>query len=194
LADRLPSTRYGSCPAGFATPQRSAACVPRTPDPQLTMTKGRKDHGRGERTMEERIATCRCGQLQAVCLGEPVRVSVCHCLDCQRRTGSAFAAQARWPDAQVTLTGVAKSCVRVADSGHRAIYSFCSECGSTVTYQVEGWPGLTAVPIGAFADPTFPPQRFSVYEHRKHPWTLVLGDEVEHSSTPSSARRPGTDR
>lgn len=144
--------------------------------------------------MEERIAKCRCGQLQAVCLGEPVRVSVCHCLDCQRRSGSAFAAQARWPEAQVTLTGVARSWVRVADSGHRATYSFCPECGSTVTYQVEGWPGLTAVPIGAFADPTFPPPRFSVYEHRKHPWTLVLGDEVEHSSTPSSARRPGMDR
>ena len=141
--------------------------------------------------MEERIAKCRCGQLQAVCLGEPVRVSVCHCLDCQRRSGSAFAAQARWPEAQVTLTGVARSWVRVADSGHRATYSFCPECGSTVTYQVEGWPGLTAVPIGAFADPTFPPPRFSVYEHRKHPWTLVLGDEVEHSSTPSSARSPG---
>ena len=131
--------------------------------------------------MQERIATCRCGQLQAVCRGEPVRVSVCHCLACQRRTGSAFAAQARWPEAQVTLTGVAKSWVRVADSGRRATYSFCPECGSTVAYELEGWPGLTAVPIGAFADPAFPPPRFSVYEHRKHPWTLVLGDEVEHS-------------
>ena len=30
------------------------------------------------------------GQLTASCTGEPVRVSVCHCLDCQKRTGSAF--------------------------------------------------------------------------------------------------------
>ena len=35
--------------------------------------------------MEKRTATCRCGQLQVTCEGEPVRVSVCHCLDCQRR-------------------------------------------------------------------------------------------------------------
>jgi hypothetical protein len=36
--------------------------------------------------MNERIrtATCRCGRLKAECKGEPVRVSVCHCLDCQR--------------------------------------------------------------------------------------------------------------
>ena len=46
--------------------------------------------------MTTRTATCRCGQLRAECQGEPVRVSVCHCLDCQKRTGSVFAAQARW--------------------------------------------------------------------------------------------------
>ena len=53
----------------------------------------------------ERVASCRCGQLTATCRGEPVRVSVCHCLNCQKRSGSAFAAQARWPDDQVTITG-----------------------------------------------------------------------------------------
>jgi hypothetical protein len=72
----------------------------------------------GEKPMIERIATCRCGQLRAVCAGEPVRVSVCHCLDCQKRSGSAFAAQARWPDSQVEIIGQARIWVRVADSGH----------------------------------------------------------------------------
>jgi hypothetical protein len=140
--------------------------------------------------MQKRTATCRCGQLQAICEGEPVRVSVCHCLACQKRTGSAFAAQARWPEAQVTIVGKARTWERVADSGHRATYSFCPECGSTVAYVIEGWPGLTAVPLGAFADPSFPAPTFSVYEHRKHAWTVVLGEDVEHSSTPSSRRTP----
>jgi len=130
--------------------------------------------------MTTRTAACRCGQLRAVCEGEPVRVSVCHCLACQQRSGSAFAAQARWPDEQVTVTGEAKTWVRVADSGHRVTYSFCPTCGSTVAYVIEGWPGVTAIPLGAFADPHFPPPRFSVYEDRKHAWTAVLGDEVEH--------------
>jgi len=142
-------------------------------------------------TMKTRTATCRCGQLKATCEGEPVRVSVCHCLDCQKRTGSAFAAQARWPDSQVTVMGEAKTWERVADSGHRATYRFCPHCGSTLTYVIEGWPGVIAVPIGAFADPDFPHPRFSVYEHRKHDWVAILGDDVEHSSTPSSTRMPG---
>ena len=142
-------------------------------------------------TIKTRTATCRCGQLKATCEGEPVRVSVCHCLDCQKRTGSALSAQARWPENQVMVTGEAKVWERVADSGHRATYRFCPYCGSTVTYVIEGWPGVIAVPVGAFADPDFPKPRFSVYEHRKHGWVAILGDDVEHSSTPSSARMPG---
>ncbi len=141
--------------------------------------------------MTTRTATCRCGALRAICEGEPVRVSVCHCLDCQKRSGSAFAAQARWPDDQVTVTGDYAVWERVADSGHRATYRFCPTCGSTVAYVIEGWPGVTAIPLGAFADPDFPAPAFSVYEHRKHDWTVVLGDEVKHSATPSTARTPG---
>ena len=131
--------------------------------------------------MTERTATCRCGALRAICVGEPVRVSVCHCLDCQKRTGSAFAAQARWPDDNVTVEGVSATWERIADSGHRATYRFCPNCGSTVAYIIEGWPGVTAIPLGAFADPAFPTPRFSVYEHRRHSWVEVAGDDIKRS-------------
>ena len=133
-----------------------------------------------------RTASCRCGQLKAECVGEPVRVSVCHCLDCQKRTGSAFAAQARWPDDRVTITGEGKTWVRTADSGRHASYRFCPHCGSTVSYVIEAWPGVVAIPLGAFADSSFPSPRFSVYEHRKHNWVALLGDEIERSSTPNA--------
>lgn len=128
-----------------------------------------------------REAQCRCGKARARCEGEPVRVSVCHCLECQRRSGSAFAAQARFPADKVTLSGPTRSYSHRADSGRLATYRFCPDCGSTISYEHEGFPGLIAVPVGAFADPGFPSPRFSVWEHRKHGWTVVLGDDVEHS-------------
>lgn len=130
--------------------------------------------------MTVRVATCRCGQLRAACTGEPVRVSICHCLECQKRTGSAFAAQARWPDERLELTGTFSEWSRVGDSGTRATYRFCANCGATVAYVNEGMPGVTAIPVGAFADPAFPSPSFSVYEERKHPWVAILGDDVEH--------------
>lgn len=129
--------------------------------------------------MTIRTATCRCGQLSAACDGEPVRVSVCHCLSCQRRSGSAFTAQARWPDAQVTLTGERREWRHVGDSGGTATFFFCPECGATVAYVIGAMPGLTAVAIGAFADPTFPAPTFSMYEECKHKWVEITGD-IEH--------------
>jgi hypothetical protein len=130
--------------------------------------------------MTTRIATCRCGALHATCIGEPVRVSVCHCLDCKKRSGSAFSAQARWPDDQVTITGEPRSWTTTGDSGASATFRFCPTCGGTIAYVIDALPGLTAIPLGAFADPSFPPPHFSVYESRKHPWVTILGDQVEH--------------
>jgi len=46
--------------------------------------------------------------LQAKATGEPIRVSICHCLACQRRTGSVFGAQARFPQEAVTVSGNSK--------------------------------------------------------------------------------------
>lgn len=104
----------------------------------------------------KRIATCRFGQLSVACEGEPVRVSVCHCLECQKRSGSAFATQARWTDTDVENTGKFKIWERVADSGHKATYQFCPECGSTLAYVIKGWPVVIAIPLAAFADLDFP--------------------------------------
>ena len=130
--------------------------------------------------MIERTASCRCGQLTAICRGEPVRVSVCHCLACQKRSGSAFAAQARWANEDVTLTGGSKEWTRTADSGNRVTYRFCPECGSTLWYTAEAMPGLTAIAVGAFGDPAFPSPEYSVYEGRKHAWVAVLGEGIDH--------------
>ncbi|WP_404711776.1 GFA family protein [Sphingomonas sp. MMS24-J13] len=127
-----------------------------------------------------RTASCRCGQLKIHCVGDPVRISVCHCLACQQRTGSAFSVQARWPDAQVTIDGEWCAWDRIAERGNRSTYRFCPVCGSTVAYAGEGMPGLTAVAVGAFADPDFPAPKVSVYEERRHRWTQILGDDVEH--------------
>ena len=128
-----------------------------------------------------RIATCRCGQLQARCHGDPVRISVCHCLDCQKRSGSAFAVQARWPETQVELTGTYSEWAQAGDSGELATFRFCGTCGATLAYSNEGMPGLIAIAVGAFADPGFPPPHFSVYENRKHSWVAVLGDDIERN-------------
>lgn len=126
-----------------------------------------------------RTATCSCGQLKVTCDSEPVRISMCHCLACQKRTGSTFGAQARFPRDRVTIEGASTEYVRVGDSGNRATFHFCPTCGSTVFYWINDMPDVVAVAIGAFADPSFPAPKFSVYESRKHAWSGIPVD-AEH--------------
>lgn len=128
--------------------------------------------------MTQRLASCSCGQLTANARGEPVRVSVCHCLACQRRTGSPFAAQARFPEEAVTIEGRSTEYALVGDEGTTARFHFCPECGATVFYRMDAIPGFVAIPVGAFADPRFPPPSMSVYGIRQHAW-VTLSDGIE---------------
>lgn len=122
--------------------------------------------------MSMRIAACSCGQLTATVSGDPLRVSICHCLACQRRTGSVFGEQARFYRSDVILAGRSTEYVRIGDEGSRIRFHFCPDCGSTVYYEPEGMEAYLAIPVGAFADPLFPPPTVSVYEERKHSWVI----------------------
>src|SRR5262245_63383207 len=128
--------------------------------------------------MEGLEATCSCGQLRVKTEGDPVRIRMCHCLACQRRTGSAFGMQARWPNDRVDVTGRYTEYVRISDAGAERRYRFCPDCGATVFYTTEELPDEIAVPIGAFADPSFPQPAVSFYGSRRYPW-LTLPDGLE---------------
>ncbi len=129
--------------------------------------------------MTARTASCSCGQLTVTATGEPVRVSVCHCLACQRRTGSVFGAQARFGRDAVTIAGTSTTYVRTGDEGSRVTFHFCPVCGSTVHYAMEGMAEFVAIPVGAFAEPGFPAPTVSVYEDRRHAW-VGLPQDIQH--------------
>ncbi len=130
--------------------------------------------------MNTRTASCSCGQLSLTTRAEPVRVSICHRLACQRRTGSVFGAQARFLRSSVTISGESSQYVRVGDEGSKVVFSFCPKCDATVHYSVEGYDEENiAVPVGAFADPGFPVPTFSVYEDSMHSW-VSLPAGMEH--------------
>lgn len=123
--------------------------------------------------MTERTASCACGKLTATSRGDPARISVCHCLDCKRRTGSAFAYNATFPADQVGTKGSFRTFTRTGEEGFWARLNFCPECGVMVFYEIERRPGMITIPVGAFADPAFPEPTASVYDERRHPWLEI---------------------
>jgi hypothetical protein len=122
-----------------------------------------------------REAACHCGQLRLEVAGDPLVVSMCHCLACQRRTGSAFGMQAAFTPEQVQVRGRFNDYLRVSDEADRKehVFHFCPDCGSQVFYTEPDEPDLIVVSVGSFADPSFPPPTEAGYDFRRHPWLAV---------------------
>ena len=131
--------------------------------------------------MSERRASCRCGALTASATGTPTRISVCHCLDCQKRSGSAFSAQVRFASGDVTVTGRSQTWRTTGASGRWAEFDRCVTCGDTVAYRIEIFPGVTAIPLGAFDDPHAFTPAHSVWEDRRHDWVTITGPVAHHN-------------
>lgn len=117
-----------------------------------------------------RTASCTCGQLKISCYGEPQLVALCHCLDCQRRTGSSYGIGAFYAREKAKAEGDAKTFRRSSHSGHAVTFHFCPNCGSSVFWEPERKPDVIAVAMGCFADPAFPAPTRIGWEERRHGW------------------------
>jgi hypothetical protein len=121
----------------------------------------------------ERIAQCSCGSVKLTAAGTPSAVVACHCLACQRRTGSVFGVGAYYSPEQVTFSGVTKKFSRSVEPNGMITFDFCPQCGTTLYWKVEGEPERIGVAVGAFADPDFPGPIRSVWEQSKHSWVQM---------------------
>jgi hypothetical protein len=66
--------------------------------------------------MTKRVACCSCRQLQIRCTAEPAKVSLCHCLECQRRTGSPFGVAAFFEASSTEVIETSRSYQRGTDA------------------------------------------------------------------------------
>jgi hypothetical protein len=98
-------------------------------------------------------AQCQCGQLSIELPGSTPAVVACHCIACQRRTGSPFGVLAYYAADQLTIVGEAKRFERQTEEGNSFESFFCPECGSTVDARSDKHPAMIGwrsarLPIG----------------------------------------------
>ncbi len=124
-------------------------------------------------------AECQCGQLSVRLPGPTPAVVACHCVACQRRTGSPFGVLAYYAADQVSVGGEAKRFERPTDAGNRFETFFCPNCGSSVYAKAGKHPAMIGIAVGAIADADFPAPVRSVWEQSMHRWVSIPGD-VQH--------------
>lgn len=124
-------------------------------------------------------AQCQCGQLSVLLPSTQAKVAICHCIACQRRSGSPFGVVAYYPQGELSIQGEAKNFERPTDEGNKLANFFCPACGSTVYVRSGKHPMFIGVPIGAIADPHFQAPAWSVWEQSMHYW-VKMPEGVEH--------------
>jgi hypothetical protein len=132
--------------------------------------------------METRSARCQCGRLTAIAVGEPQIIGVCHCEECQRRTGSAFGLGAYYPKEQVRLEGPKTVFTRWGHSGGQLHFSFCPTCGTTLYWELDAFPDLCGLAVGTIDGPRFQQPSHSWWERSAHAWVRV-SEPVQRSQT-----------
>jgi len=128
------------------------------------------------------IGACCCGGVRISAEGKPLTVSMCHCLLCQRRTGSTYSVHAYFPTDKVKAEGQTRVYSRTGDSGGRVDFHFCAGCGATIFWRLGTKTDRTGIPIGVFADPSFPPPNVAIFVPQKHPWVSIPEGTPQHEA------------
>jgi hypothetical protein len=97
--------------------------------------------------------SCRCGKVTYSSTAEPVFTGICHCTNCQKSTGSAYATVVAVPTASLSVTGTTKRFDDVGESGKPTHRNFCPECGATVTQSADVMEGITMIGVGTLEEP-----------------------------------------
>ncbi len=121
---------------------------------------------------------CLCGAVRYQ-IGEPARFSsICHCRDCQRATGSPVSG----------FVGVALENFALL-AGEQAIYEsspgvrrgFCRQCGTSLTYAGDPWPGEIHIYTATLDDPTVLPPSVHSMMTDNVTWFVTDDDLLQRS-------------
>jgi hypothetical protein len=109
----------------------------------------------GETTMLQKLSGgCACGAIRYECDADPLIMMNCHCRDCQKASGSAYAAIVVVPKAAIQIRGELRYHKVVGQSGKATERGFCPNCGSPMTVTSERRPGVIGLQAASLDNPS----------------------------------------
>jgi len=136
-----------------------------------------------------RTGRCLCGKVTVELSVEPLAVSLCHCVNCQKTSGSAFSVIALVPRDKIRFSGEVGVFHDVGDSGSSFERRFCTGCGSPVeSYSARlAEMGITIVKASLFDDTSWLSPNEQIYCQSSQRW--LNGGVPGITSWPGMAER-----
>lgn len=120
---------------------------------------------------------CSCGAVRYRLTTKPMIVHCCHCRDCQRQTGGAFAVNALIETDRIEMLGEAPVAISMpTDSGRPHLIERCPKCQVAVwsDYGARGW--MKFVRATTLDDPGACPPDVHIFTRSKLPWVGLPPD------------------
>jgi len=127
---------------------------------------------------------CLCGKVRYSADVEPAFVGICHCRNCQKETGSAFAIVVGLPQPALSVQGDLTTFNDKGDSGNTLFRRFCPVCGSTVMEQAEAMPDVVMVGVGTLDDSSWVKPTMEIYCDSAQPWVKLGGEMKRFAKMP----------
>jgi hypothetical protein len=119
---------------------------------------------------------CACGAVRYRLTSEPLFVHCCHCLNCQRQTGSAFVINLLIEDDRVELLAGEPQPVDVPrDDGSMQTIWRCPGCQVAV-FSKYTHPRMRFVRAGTLDDPSSIAPDVHIFTRSKVPWVTIPDD------------------
>ncbi|WP_342359875.1 GFA family protein [Terrarubrum flagellatum] len=124
--------------------------------------------------METREGCCACGRTRYQLTSKPMFVHCCHCLDCQRQTGSAFALNALIEADRVELlSGDVEEIATPAPSGRPQLIYRCSICKVALWSVYGERRAIRFVRVGTLDEPSSLTPDVHIFTRSKQPWVRL---------------------
>jgi hypothetical protein len=133
---------------------------------------------------------CHCGHITYEAEIDPERVMICHCVDCQTLSGSAFRTVAFTREGTFRLlSGELKIYVKTSESGNKRPQSFCPECGTPIYSSTVGeGPKVHVIRVGTARQRDQLTPKAQLWFRSSQRWLADLG------SVPTIEKQPPFDR
>jgi hypothetical protein len=129
---------------------------------------------------------CICGAVRYECGADPIAMGNCHCRDCQRATGSAFAAAVLVPTSAVKITGEVKYYEVTGDSGSIVRRGFCPNCGARLFGKPAASPDIMSIMAGSLDDSSWFRAPADIYTASAQPWDYMNPDLPKFPALPQN--------
>ena len=129
---------------------------------------------------------CICGGVRYECAADPIAMGNCHCRDCQRASGSAYAPALLVPASAVSITGEVKYYDVTGDSGSIVQRGFCPTCGARLFGKAAIAADIIDIMVGSLDDPGWYRPQADVYTASAQPWDHMNPDLPKFPKLPPS--------